>query len=75
MPTRKHPGPGRSVLKLPADDLKTNPGIKASRGTSGAAPEDLEELLEGENTFEGDVANQTDASGAIRPDDWGRTNR
>jgi hypothetical protein len=53
------------------DDLKTNPGIKSSRGTAGADLEDIE----GENTFEGDVANQTDKTGAIRPDDWGRTNR
>jgi hypothetical protein len=69
MPTRKHPQPGHS--RPPRDDLKDNPGIKASRGTAGADPDELA----GENTIEGDVANQTDATGAIRPDDWGRTNR
>ena len=71
MGTRKHPPPGHSVVKLPADDLKFDPGIKSSRGTAGADLEDIQ----GENTIEGDVANQTDRTGAIRPDDWGRTNR
>lgn len=70
MPTRKHPRPGHAA-PLPADDLKFNPGIKSSRGMAGADPEEIA----GENTIEGDVANQTDRFGAIRPDDWGRTNR
>jgi hypothetical protein len=71
MPTRKHPRPGHPVIQPPMDDLTCDPGIKSSRGTAGADPEELA----GENTIEGDVANQTDRSGAIRPDDWGRTNR
>jgi hypothetical protein len=71
MGTRKHPRPGHAILRPPWDDLAQNPGIKSSRGSAGADLEDIE----GENTFEGDVANQTDRTGAIRPDDWGRTNR
>jgi hypothetical protein len=70
MPTRKHPRPGYAA-PLPNDDLTFNPGIKSSRGTAGADPDDLE----GENTWEGDVANQTNPFGGIWPDDWGRTNR
>lgn len=71
MGTRKHPPPGHPVLRPPTDDLTCDPGIKSSRGTAGADLEDIQ----GENTIEGDVANQTDRTGAIRPDDWGRTNR
>lgn len=68
----KHPASGQSQadVQLP-DDLEQNPGIGLSRGTAG---EDLD-LIEGENTVEGDTANETTAQGGIKTDDWGRTNK
>lgn len=68
----KHPDPAHQPVKSEIDDLACNPGIGSSRGTF-ATGEDPEEI-EGESTSEGDIANQTDRTGAIRPDDWGRTN-
>ncbi|MFE1598001.1 hypothetical protein [Methylobacterium sp. ID0610] len=53
-------------------DLKGNPGIGTSKGTTraGADPADLA----GVNTEEGDVANDTTPEGGIDPDQRGRTN-
>src|SRR4051794_19457102 len=47
-------------------DLVRNPGIGGSKGVTmaQASLDDLEEL-EGENTFEGDVENDTNAQGGI----------
>jgi len=47
-------------------DLVRNPGIGSSKGVTmaQASPDDLEEL-EGENTFEGDVENDTNAQGGV----------
>jgi hypothetical protein len=69
----KHPKPGHEVRKLPADDLKCDPGIGSSKGMyqAGGRPSEIE----GENTQEGDKANDTLPSGGLREDDWGRTNR
>ena len=50
------------------DDLERNPGIGQSKG--GTRPEDLD----GDNTIEGDVENDTDRTGAVREDQLGRTN-
>src|SRR3954464_11618915 len=58
----KHP-----KLDRPSDvDLVRNPGIGSSKGVtmSQASLDDLEDL-EGENTFEGDVENDTNAQGGI----------
>jgi hypothetical protein len=65
MSTSKHPPPGRAVP--PRDDLETDPGIGASRGTtiSGEDPHILRD--DGVNTEEGDVGNDTDATGAPTP--------
>jgi hypothetical protein len=53
------------------EDLKRNPGIGQSIGTSqGGDPE----LIEGENTVEGDIDNNADAAGAVKLDK-GRTNK
>lgn len=54
-------------------DLETNPGIGQSKGTF-ATGENPEEIA-GENTTEGDVGNDPDATGAVREDKVGRTNR
>ncbi len=69
----KHPKPGHEVRKLPADDLECDPGIGSSKGMyrSGGRPEEIA----GENTSEGDAANQTLPSGGLSEHDRGRTNR
>ena len=70
MSTSKHPPAGREPDPLPRDDLEDNPGIKSSIGTT-AAGEDPH-LIEGENTVEGDVVEETQRSGGIDPDHRGR---
>lgn len=52
------------------EDLNRNPGIGQSTGTSQGGDIDL---IEGENTVEGDIDNNADASGAVKKD-MGRTN-
>ncbi|HEY0629090.1 MAG TPA: hypothetical protein VGD23_07155 [Sphingomicrobium sp.] len=53
------------------EDLKRNPGIGQSVGTSqGGDPQ----LIAGENTVEGDIDNNADAAGAVKLDK-GRTNK
>ncbi len=66
----KHPKPGHETRHLPADDLKCDPGIGSSKGMymSGGRPEEIE----GENTQEGDLANDTLPSGGLAEDDWKR---
>lgn len=73
MSTSKHPAPGRATP--PRDDLETDPAIGASRGTTiaGEDPHILRD--DGENTEEGDVSNDTDATGAVVPNERHRTNR
>ena len=58
--------------RKPSDiDLERNPGIGASKGTIKSGDEDLT----GENTFEGDVENDTNPQGGIDPNQTGRTNK
>ncbi len=54
-------------------DLKRNPMIGGSKGAlrAGASAEELEDL-QGENTIEGDVANDTNRHGGIDKTDRGR---
>jgi hypothetical protein len=68
----KHPPAGQEPDPLPRDDLKDDPGIGRSKGTtiSGEDPH----ILSGENTEEGDVANDVTPTGAVDPDHRGRTN-
>ncbi len=68
----KHSLSGHTPTTLPADDLKQNPGIGQSKGTtiSGEDPD----ILAGENTTEGDVENDTLPSGGIDPNQRERTN-
>lgn len=72
MSTSKHPGPGEA--RPPRDDLETDPGIGASRGTTiaGEDPHILRD--DGENTEEGDVANDADALGQPTAQKKHRTN-
>ena len=55
-----------------ADDLERNPGIGQSKGTF-ATGEDPE-LIEGENTVEGDTGNNAGRFGEVKTDP-GRTNK
>jgi hypothetical protein len=60
------------------DDLRRNPGIGASKGTTmaGADPDLIEEDLDdGANTFEGDVENDATLGGGADPRRTGRHNR
>jgi hypothetical protein len=54
------------------DDHETDPAIGQSKGIGGR--EDLE-LIEGENTVEGDVENDSTFGGGVDPAQLGRTNR
>ena len=66
MSTNKQPKPAR-----PSDaDLRGNPGIGSSKGTSKDA-----DPISGDSTFEGDVLNDTTPSGGVDPKQVGRTNR
>ena len=53
------------------EDLRRNPGIGQGAGTSQGGDVDL---IEGENTVEGDIDNNADAAGAVKTDK-GRTNK
>ena len=62
-----------SHTKTPSDaDLKDDPGIGRSRGIQ--SPSD-DEMLNGDNTVEGDAANDATPAGGVDPADRGRTNR
>jgi len=52
-------------------DLASNPGIGASPGTEQAT----DDALDGMNTFEGDVLNDTTPTGGVDPNQRGRTNK
>ena len=54
-------------------DLERDPGIGKSKGTF-ATGEDPE-LIEGENTVDGDVQNDSTYGGGADPDQLGRTNK
>lgn len=71
MSTSKHFPPGQGPAPS-RDDLEDNPGIGSSRGTtiSGEDPH----ILQGENSDEGDVENDADATGAPTPNERHRTN-
>ncbi|AYM66010.1 hypothetical protein G6L68_23095 [Agrobacterium fabrum] len=70
--TSKHP-----KTRKPTDrDLRKNPGIGTSKGATEAKKNlDEEEDLLGDNTFEGDVANDVTPQGGINPGQTGRTNK
>lgn len=66
MTSSKHP-----KTSHPSDaDLRNDPGIGRSKGTTGT-----DRALDGENTFKGDVLNDTTPEGGIDPDQRGRENK
>lgn len=68
MSSTKHPK-GQSSF---ANDLKRNPGIGQSKGSfaTGIPPEEIE----GENTVEGDVENDTTATDGVPQEERQHTN-
>ena len=62
---------------VPSDrDLRSNPGLGTSKGTIKAGELlDEEAELDGDNTFKGDVENDTTAQGGVDPAQTGRTNK
>ena len=58
----------------PPSDLERNPGIGASKGAFAATGVDPE-IIEADNTAEGDVANDVDRSGGVGSGKLGRTNK
>jgi len=65
--------PKHNKTSKPTDlDLTDDPGIKRSRGIT-TPPDDAE--LQGHNTVEGDVANDTTPQGGVDPRQRGRTNK
>jgi hypothetical protein len=60
--------------RVPTDaDLKGNPGIGSSKGTTMAGEDPS--AIAADSTFEGDVENETTPEGGVDPDNVGRTNR
>lgn len=51
-------------------DLENDPGIGRSKGARRGDPP-----IGGENTFEGDVMNDTTPAGGVDPEQRGRTNK
>ena len=71
----KHAPSGHTPTTLPRDDLEDNPAIGSSRGTTMAGEDPHILTADGENTEEGDVGADADASGAPTPMERHRTNR
>ena len=65
--TNKHPRPREPPGDLP-DDLEENPGTGQSKGLFARTRHDDADLIEGENTVEGDTENNADAEGAAKLD-------
>ncbi|OLP61029.1 hypothetical protein BJF93_02930 [Xaviernesmea oryzae] len=64
----KHP-----KTQKPGDtDLTEDPGVGRTRGLQSRSDD---ELLQGENTVEGDTANDTTPEGGVDPSDRGRINK
>lgn len=71
--SNKHFPPDEQPVKL-QDDLERNPGIGSSKGLFARAGGKDEDLIEGDNTFEGDTDNDGGNAGGINPE-LGRTNK
>ncbi len=73
MTSSKHSHQFPPDVPLPPSDLERNPGIGSSKGAfrTGEDPE----VIEGDNTVEGDVENGTNANGGISEHEEGRTNK
>jgi len=72
MSSNKHPKSDKDMEADLPDNLKKDPGIGRSKGRFAMTDEPP---LEGDNTFEGDVKNDTTPQGGINPNQRGRTNK
>ena len=63
----KHLRPDETPVDLP-DDLDENPGIGQSKGLFARAGAKDSDLIEGDNTIEGDTENDGGVAGGISPD-------
>ena len=73
MSSTKHE-PGRESGDSPfADDLERNPGIGQSKGAFATGEEP--QSIDGENTVEGDVDNDSTLTDAVPERERGRSNR
>jgi hypothetical protein len=66
MSSSKHFRPDEQPVQL-IDDLERNPGIGSSKGLFARAGGEDESLIEGANTFEGDIDNDAGLAGGINP--------
>lgn len=57
------------------NDLDENPGIGQSKGLFARAGSKDADLIEGENTIEGDRENDAGIGGGVAGKDMGRTNK
>lgn len=62
----KHLRPDETPVDLP-DDLERNPGIGQSKGLFAMTSNEDAELIEGENTIEGDTDNDGGMAGGVNP--------
>ena len=64
--SNKHFRPDETPVDLP-DDLERNPGIGQSKGLFAMTSSEDMELIQGENTIEGDTDNDGGMAGGINP--------
>jgi hypothetical protein len=72
MSNSKQPKSDKEIDVDLRDNLEDDPGIGRSKGRYAMTNEPP---LEGENTFEGDVKNDTTPQGGVDPKQQGRTNK
>ena len=65
--SNKHPRPDVQPADLP-EDLEENPGIGQSKGLFARTSADDAELIEGDNTVEGDTENDGGNAGGVNPE-------
>ena len=75
MSTSKHSASGHAPTTTTRDNLKDSPGISASRGTTIAGEDPHILTDDGDDTEQGDVENNADATGAPTRQDRHRTNK
>jgi hypothetical protein len=71
--SNEHPRPDETKVDL-QDDLERDPGVGQSKGLFAREDSDDADLIEGENTVEGDVENDATLGQGVDPDQLGRTN-
>jgi hypothetical protein len=71
--SNKHLRPDETPVDL-QDDLERNPGIGESQGLFARTSSRDADLIEGDNTIEGDVENDAGVAGGVSPN-LGRTNK